>query len=440
MNASELVKRITFSKTYEFLDKNPEQNFLKLVDWLETLNQGGFVAQKLPIIRKYAEDPESNWYHLARSFWNDIDEEVRKTLFTNFMLNGKLLENKKLAENRKKYGCNIPWAISISPTSACNLPCDSSGTAAGTAPLELSFDKMDDLVEQGKQLGTSFYVFAGGEPLLKKDDLIALCNKHADCVFLCVTNGLLVDDVFAEELLRIRNMIPMITVDGFVEETDRWRGAGAFDAARRAMRILKKYRLAFGTCVCCTAQNCDTVSGEAFFDAMIEWGAKATWYYLYLPAGKQGRPELMVSTEQRRHLNDRLEEFWTTKPILAMDFCCSGKLTGGCIAAGRGYCHVSAAGDIEPCAFLQYSDSNVAGVSLLDAYRGPLFQAFHRNQPFDRDPLFPCPLLDHPQQLCTLLKVVSARSTDPLGAEPPEELCGKCTKCAEAWADAAGRR
>lgn len=398
MNVSELVKRITFGKAYDYLDRDPERNFLKLVNWLETLDKNGFVAKRLPLIRKYAEDADSNWYRLACSFWEDVDAEVRKTLFTNFVLNGNLLENEKLTENRKQYNCNIPWAIELDPTSRCDLRC-----AAGEGDDELSFDKMDELIEQGKTLGTFFYFFAGGEPLLRGEDLIALCNKHEDCVFFCITNGALLDDDFAQQLLRVRNMIPILMLDGFARETDARRGDGTFEKLRCAAELLRGEKLPFGLYVCCTAQNWETVSGEAFFDEMVAWGAKAALFAPYLPGREDARAEYILTAEQRVKLCAALTRLRETKPLLILDFCLSGILTEGCIAAGRGYCRVSAAGNVEPCAFLPCSDTNVRTATLLDAYRSPLFQAFRARQPFGADPMRPCPLLDHTDLLGELL-------------------------------------
>lgn len=50
-----------------------------------------------------------------------------------------------------------------------------------------------------------------------------------------------------------------------------------------------------------------------------------------------------------------------------MDFWSDGEYFKGCIAAGKHYLHISANGDIEPCAFIHYSDSSIKETSLLEA-------------------------------------------------------------------------
>ena len=40
----------------------------------------------------------------------------------------------------------------------------------------------------------------GGEPLLRKKDIIRLCEKHRDMAFHAFTNGTLIDEDFCQEL------------------------------------------------------------------------------------------------------------------------------------------------------------------------------------------------------------------------------------------------
>ena len=42
-----------------------------------------------------------------------------------------------------------------------------------------------------------------------------------------------------------------------------------------------------------------------------------------------------------------------------MDFQNDAEYVGGCIAGGRRYLHINANGDVDPCVFIHYSDSNI---------------------------------------------------------------------------------
>lgn len=222
------VKRAGFRALYGYLDKDPDANIPRLMDWVDRFAGDGpnsFPTQRAAF-RKIIENPDNNWYRLIRSMWTDIDGEVRKTFFENFMLNGNLIGWTIQEEARTRYGCNIPWAILLDPTSACNLHCTGCWAAEYGNKLNLSFDEIDSIITQGKKLGVYIYIYTGGEPMVRKDDLIALCNKHSDCEFLCFTNATLIDEEFADQMLRVKNFVPAISVEGFEEATDSRRGSG----------------------------------------------------------------------------------------------------------------------------------------------------------------------------------------------------------------------
>ena len=389
--------------------------------------------------RKVIESPDNNWYRLIRSMWTDIDGEVRKTFFENFMLNGNLIGWAVQEGARERYGCNIPWAILLDPTSACNLHCTGCWAAEYGNKLNLSFDEIDSIITQGKKLGVYIYIYTGGEPMVRKDDLIALCNKHNDCEFLCFTNATLIDEDFADQMLRVKNFVPAISVEGFEEATDGRRGDGVFQKVRRAMEILKERKLPFGTSCCYTSANLDSISSEDFVDQLIEWGAKFAWYFHYMPVGNDAAPELLPTPEQREEMYRKVRAYRKTKPLFIMDFQNDGEYVGGCIAGGRRYLHINANGDVDPCVFVHYSDCNIREKSLLDCLRSPMFMAYHDGQPFNENHLKPCPMLENPEKLREMVERTGAKSTDMQSPETVEHLCAKCDGYAADW-DATAER
>ena len=301
MSMMNSVKRTGFRAMYSYLDKDPDANIPRLMDWVDRFAGDGpnsFPGQRAAF-RQVIENPDNNWYRLLRSLWTDVDGGVRKTFFENFMLNGNLIGWPIQEEARERYGCNIPWAILLDPTSACNLHCTGCWAAEYGNKLNLTFDEIDGIITQGKQLGVYIYIYTGGEPLVRRDDLIALCNKHSDCQFLCFTNATLIDEDFADQMLRVKNFIPAISVEGFEEATDSRRGDGVFQKVRRAMELLKAKKLPFGTSCCYTSANLDSISSEEFVDKLVDWGAKFAWYFHYMPVGNDAAPELLSSPAQR---------------------------------------------------------------------------------------------------------------------------------------------
>ena len=316
------VKRAGFRALYGYLDKDPDASIPKLMDWVDRFAGDGpnsFPAQRAAF-RRVIENPDNNWYRLIRSLWTDIDGGVRKTFFENFMLNGNLIGWEIQEEARARYGCNIPWAILLDPTSACNLHCTGCWAAEYGNKLNLTFDEIDSIITQGKKLGVYIYIYTGGEPMVRRDDLIALCNKHSDCEFLCFTNATLIDEAFAQQMLRVKNFIPAISVEGFEQATDSRRGAGVFQQVRRAMEILKEHKLPFGTSCCYTSANLDSISSEEFVDQLVEWGAKFAWYFHYMPVGNDAAPGLMPSPEQRSQLYPRIRAYRKSQRLFVIVF------------------------------------------------------------------------------------------------------------------------
>lgn len=109
--------------------------------------------------------------------------------------------------------------------------------------LNLSLETMDSIICQGKKLGTYMYIYTGGEPLVRKADLMKICQMHPDCEFLSFTNGTLIDEDFCQEMLKVKNFVPAISLEGFEEANDSRRGAGAYQKVEKAMELLKKHHL-----------------------------------------------------------------------------------------------------------------------------------------------------------------------------------------------------
>lgn len=434
---TENMKAFAYRQVLAYLSSDPEKNVPKVLDWLEKHDNSNSVTRQTKAIREVFQNPESNWHQLVMSLWSDIDDGERERLFETVVINDSLVGSARQKKNRKKYGCNVPWAILMDPTSACNLKCTGCWAAEYGNKLNLSLEELDDIIRQGEELGTYLYIYSGGEPTVRKKDIITLCERHPECAFLAFTNGTLIDEAFAQDMLRVKNFVPAISVEGFEKDTDARRGKGTFAAVQKAMKILRENKLLFGVSCCYTSKNVDMIGSEEYFDAMVEWGAKFAWFFTYMPVGKDAVPELMASAEQRKFMYDRLRGFRKTKPLFTIDFWNDGEFVGGCIAGGRSYLHISAGGEIEPCAFIHYSDCNIREKTLLEALRSPLFMQYHDNQPFNENMLRPCPVLDNTGKLAEMVEKSGAHSTDVIAPEKASDYCGKCAARAADWAPVA---
>lgn len=429
------MKKFGIEQAVNYITKDPEKNLPKLMDWVDKFANGEFVSQR-NAIRTAINDPDHVYHKMIMHLVRDIDREQLKVLFVNFFMNANLIGWDKQEEVRDKYHCNVPWAILLDPTSACNLHCTGCWAAEYGNKLNLTYDEIDDIIRQGKEMGVYMYIYTGGEPLVRKNDLIKICEKHSDCIFLTFTNATLIDEEFADEMKRVHNLVPAISLEGFEEATDARRGAGTYQKVVKAMDLLRSKHLIFGVSCCYTSQNFESITSEEYYDKMIELGALFVWYFHYMPVGNDAAPELLPTPEQRTEMYKRIRDYRNRKPLFAMDFQNDAEYVGGCIAGGRRYLHINANGDIDPCVFIHYSDSNIREKTLLEALCSPMFMAYHDGQPFNENMLRPCPMLENPEKLREMVAKAGAHSTDPQSPESAEHLCAKCDQYAKNWAPA----
>lgn len=432
MNASNTLKKLGIEQTFDYIYKDPDHHMLKIMDWADKFSKGEFPAPR-KLIREAIENPNHPYYSYIRKIFTDVDPNVAKTLAVNLFINSALVGWPKEEELRKKYDCNIPWAILLDPTSACNLHCTGCWAAEYGHKLNLSYDEIDDIINQGKELGIYMYIYTGGEPLVRKTDLIRLCEKHSDCIFLSFTNATLIDEEFADEMLRVGNFVPAISLEGFESATDGRRGNGVYQKVTKAMALLREKKLVYGISCCYTSANYESITSEEFYDSMIDLGAYFVWYFHYMPVGNDAAPELLPTPKQRIGVYEKIRHYRSTKPLFAMDFQNDAEFVGGCVAGGRRYLHINANGDIDPCVFVHYSDSNIREKSLLEALRSPMMMAYHKNQPFNENMLRPCPMLENPKKLRDMVAESGAHSTDLQSPESVDHLCSKCDQYAKDW-------
>lgn len=432
--------RLAFSKAIDVVlkdvDKNREEAIVKIVDLMQKYMGDEKLDLDYDNIRKMIRDKDGAFNKYINKVLDELDPHVLKTAALNLGYEAFFHGTKTIRKMREVHQCNVPWLILMDPTSACNLHCTGCWAAEYGNKLNLTFDEMDNLIKQGKELGIYLYMFTGGEPLVRKADIIKLCEKHNDCAFLAYTNGTLVDEAFCNEMLRVGNLYLAISLEGFEAVNDLRRGDGVYGKVMHAMDLLKENGLIFGTSICYTSKNIETVTSDEFVDLMVDKGCRYAFYFHYMPVGNDAAVDLLPTVEQRTYMRTRVREIrklTTGKGLFTMDFQNDGEFVGGCIAGGRNYFHINANGDAEPCVFIHYSGANIRTHSLLEILHQPLFMAYRDNQPFNENHLRPCPMLENPEILQRMVKETGAKSTDLQSPESVEHLCGKCEQYAKNW-------
>lgn len=440
MGIKHAITRKTFEVTIDgamkYINKDRETNLLKLVDMAQKIMGGSYPDYVFDNARELFSHPEEKWMQFMYKSLDELDPNIVKMHVLNLGYEAGLAGMKRVKEMREKYQCNVPWAILMDPTSACNLHCTGCWAAEYGHQMSLTFDQLDDIITQGKELGIHFYVMTGGEPLVRKDDIVKLAEKHNDCAFHIFTNGTLIDEEFCRKVKKVGNISFALSVEGYEETNDGRRGEGVFQKVMHAMDIMKANGLLYGVSICYTSKNIEVVTSDEFLDMLIEKGCRLVWYFHYMPVGNDAALDLLPSNEQREYMYHRVREIRgmkTGKQIFAMDFQNDAEFVGGCIAGGKNYLHINPNGDVEPCVFIHYSGANIKEKSLLECLQQPLFMQYHNNMPFNDNMLRPCPMLENPERLRKMVHESGAKSTDMTSPEPVDDLCNKTTPYAERW-------
>jgi len=287
-----------------------------------------------------------------------------------------LHNQRKAASVRLKYeqeGLIVPPIIIASITSRCNLACTGcymSGRDDKRA-AEMSPDTLASLVSQSAELGVSVMVIAGGEPLVRRDEILSIAQAHPAILFPVFSNGLLIDETLAAAMATCRNIVPVISFEGFREDTDSRRGDGVFERLLSTCAMLKNRNIFFGCSVTTTRENFSRVTDDAFIREMTGAGARVFTFVEYVPMAP-GTENLVLTHEQKKVLQIVLADFNRKFPALFIGFPGDEDEYGGCLAAGRGFVHVSPSGNLEPCPAAPYSDANLSQIPLQNALRSRL--------------------------------------------------------------------
>lgn len=319
---------------------------------------------------------------------------------------------KKATKIRQKYernGQNIPAFLIASITSSCNLHCKGCYSRANNscnddAPSnQLSDSEWEDVFRQSKELGISFIVLAGGEPLLR-EDVINKATNFPEILFPIFTNGTMLNKDYLKLLDNNRNLVPILSIEGNEEITDSRRGNGVYKQLVDSMELMNKNNIIFGASLTFTKNNISSLVSNEFIDKLHDFGCKVVFFIEYVPVNEETK-ELAPNDEERDLLLNNLERLREEySDMLFMSFPGDEKYSGGCLAAGRGFFHINSHGGAEPCPASPYSDINVKDASILEVLNSKLFKSLRDGGILMEDHNGGCVLFEHKEEVERLLE------------------------------------
>ncbi|HEX3029491.1 MAG TPA: radical SAM protein, partial [Clostridia bacterium] len=306
--------------------------------------------------------------------YSDILDNSIKTLFSNalkimlenpsyasFMMKTAAWQRKasKIRLKWEREGIHVPPFLITSITDKCNLKCKGCYAQAHRKANanEMDINRIRDLFGEASELGISIILIAGGEPLVRKEILKA-ANEFPKIVFPIFTNGLLIDEDMIKQFKKQKNTVPVISLEGYENNTDERRGTGVHEGVSKAIRSLGEKNIFFGVSITVTRSNYDAVMSDEFVHELVEQGCKLFFYVEYVPVN-ESTEELVITDYQRSKIVSLTDRMQSNFQALFIAFPGDEEKFGGCLAAGRGFVHIDPAGNIEPCPFSPFSDANI---------------------------------------------------------------------------------
>jgi len=293
-----------------------------------------------------------------------------------------LLRQKRMERRRRRAETDdlmVPPVMIYSVTSRCNLHCKGcyAGCRSGTELHELPIERVKGLFGEASELGIGVIMIAGGEPLMRPEILWA-ASEHRDIIFPVFTNGLLLNGGSISYFKNHRNLIPVLSIEGNRHFTDARRGAGVYTQLIQNMERLNQSGVMFGMSITLTSQNFEEVTHPVWLDTQHKLGCNLFFLVEYVPQS-QTDLSLCLTKKQQEMLQPRLEQLRRKIPALFISLPGDEKQYGGCLAAGRGFMHVSSEGNLEPCPFAPYSDLNIRNMSLMESLKSPFLKTIRQS-------------------------------------------------------------
>ncbi len=317
----------------------------------------------------------------------NLTGNIMKATFSNprsamFMLNMQRVIT-AAQQRRNKYeteGVHVPAFLISSITEKCNLFCHgcyarSNGICGKEDPEKqiLSPFEWERIFAEAVDMGICFNILAGGEPLMRRA-IITAAAKQKSMIFGIFTNGTLIGKSYTELFAKNPNLVPIISMEGFGEETNKRRGNGVYEKLRVVMQHLNARKILYGVSVTVTSGNMNTVTSESFIDSLYESGCKSIFFVEYVPVEK-GTGYLALSESNKDELENIIFKIKEAYPgMIFFSFPGDEKYMGGCLAAGRGFFHINPQGEAEACPFSPYSDRNLKQHGLQEVLQSPFFK------------------------------------------------------------------
>ncbi len=294
---------------------------------------------------------------LAHRMWRTTDKRLLWKFAYNFGYKG--MRSVQRFKKRLRRGEVFPAFLYISITNSCNLRCRGCWVDVDAPQAIITFDEMNQLINNAKKHGNSFFGILGGEPFMHPD-LMRILEAHPDCYFQIFTNGHPITDNVAAKLRRLGNATVLISVEGTEMVSDERRGGlGVLNRTLGGIGASVRNRLITGVATSVCQTNFDDLVNESWIDELIRRGVHYVWFHTYRPSGPDAAPHLALTPKQVLSVRRFAMDMRNRKAIGVVDAYWDDKGQALCPAATGISHHIGPWGDIEPCPIIQFANETI---------------------------------------------------------------------------------
>lgn len=174
----------------------------------------------------------------------------------------------------------------------------------------------------------------------------------------------MVSDGVAKKLSRLPHIIPVVSLEGGLEDTDKRRGTGTYNSIMNAFDNLKSNKILYGFSVTVTSENVEQLQKEEVFEEKYPYGARLGCFIEYIPTGRTPNLSLCLSSAQRDSFRQWFLKLKESANTYLIHFPGDEELMDSCREAGKGFIHINPEGYIESCALLPSSMYNISETTL----------------------------------------------------------------------------
>jgi MoaA/NifB/PqqE/SkfB family radical SAM enzyme len=306
-----------------------------------------------------------------------VDKRALWKFVFNFGLKGMLSVER--FKRRLKRGEYFPPFLYLSIVNSCNLRCQGCWVDVESPREMIDIDDLNQLVDDAKKHGNSFFGVLGGEPFLHPQ-LLDFLGAHPDCYFQLFTNGQMITPKVAAELRHLGNVTPLVSIEGREIASDQRRGSrNVLSRTLRGLDACIEARLLTGVATSLCQTNIHELLTESWLNELIARGVHYVWYHTYRPVGPRMSNHLALRPDQLVQVRQFIVRMRSRTAIGIIDAYYDHRGQALCpMATGISH-HISPRGDIEPCPIIQFATENLRdGESIFQLMRGSAFLADFR--------------------------------------------------------------